>query len=449
MTEAAAAPGRRAAGGRRRGGVLARTAAAAAAALAVMAPVIALGANTDVLAAAAALGQIALALPLLLILAPSLPAGFWRRAAPVGGLFLLALGWAAAGWRLGGPPGPRHPAPDAAPLEIVKLAGAGAMALIGALVGADPRRRRRFAETLALLALVWTLAAVWMRQVDPEHVFGLQRAPPSLRFSGTLLNVNAAGCVFGMLALIGLGLAQARLGERVARSGRALLRAAMPVAALGATASACALTASRTAVACTAALGLVLLAAGAARRLRGWTVALALALGLGMVAFSGAVGVRMLSVGADAGGRAWLLGHYAGVAAGAPLTGYGLGSFRAINTAGAAADQAVRVWDFGAAHDAPLQAAIEGGWPWLALLAATAAAMLWQSRPAAWAVGARGALRRSFLAAGALALLCSLVDIALNVPAVCAFACTLLGLNWGAGLSSPAPTARDHPARLG
>lgn len=406
----------------------------------VMAPCLALGANTAPLAAIAASMQLLTAGALVWKIGPILPVRFWTRAAPAMTAFAGAMAWAALGSWLADAGLISQLTPDAAPLELAKLAGVGACVLAGAVTGARRRHRARFADLLVWSGLLWVLLCVWMRQLDPLHVFGLDRAPPSLRFSGTLLNVNAAGCLFGMLALVGGARVLTLCAPRQDLHSRAqLLRLGGAIVAFVASAVACALTGSRAAVTLAAALILllsVLELTGRSRRRVG-LIAGAAAVGVAMLALSERFWSRLTSLDTDAHGRAWALAHYAGVALRAPLFGFGLGSFQTFNATALSARDARGIWDFGAAHDAPLQASIEGGWPFCALLALSIGLMAAERfrRRGPRAIRTSGGLRRGFIAAAILALLCSSVDIALDVPAVSAFSGVLLGLAWGPALA--------------
>jgi len=99
-------------------------------------------------------------------------------------------------------------------------------------------------------------------------------------------------------------------------------------------------------------------------------------------------------------------------------------------------------WNFGAAHNAPVQLAIEAGWPGLALLLVALAAIGWQiarARRDWWSVAPLCAL--AAIAGSAM------IDIALNVPAVVALFAVLLGSVWGAALASGTATRRPVAAR--
>jgi hypothetical protein len=94
------------------------------------------------------------------------------------------------------------------------------------------------------------------------------------------------------------------------------------------------------------------------------------------------------------------------------------------------------IWDFGAAHVAVLQAALEGGLPFAGLLCAAVVMLAAPALRAPESGRTRGVLAQGAAAASLLALLCSFGDIALNVPAVAAFAALLLGAVWSNAVSA-------------
>jgi O-antigen ligase len=106
-----------------------------------------------------------------------------------------------------------------------------------------------------------------------------------------------------------------------------------------------------------------------------------------------------------------------------------LGSFIEFNQLHLTSSDALAMWDFGAAHAAPLQLVLELGWPGLVLMSALGVAMGWRiviaGRLHADPIGL------SMMLAIVLALSASLVDIDLNVPAVMALMLSLAGISYG------------------
>jgi hypothetical protein len=158
------------------------------------------------------------------------------------------------------------------------------------------------------------------------------------------------------------------------------------------------------------------------------------------------IGWRWDTLATDASQRAMAYAYYVRMAAAHPLYGAGLGGFHALNLSRLTPAAAPLLWDYGAAHSAWLQAWLEGGWPVAALTALAVTVLI--------VPALAGAVRRGLgnLAGGALAAVlvsgvCASVDIALNVPAVCALACLLLGAAFGARAALPHGVSRRAPGR--
>jgi O-antigen ligase len=255
------------------------------------------------------------------------------------------------------------------------------------------------------------------------------------RFAGSIGNPNAAGVIYGMLSLIALAVARVGFARWRKKPGDGRLLAALAAAAVALVGFALVgTTQSRTALALLVA-GLALeLATGAPgrKRRRGWRAA-------GFVVAAGALAVaaagtldRFAPVEADGVGRGAIWGYYLALAGKAPLIGHGVGSFVELNQRQLTQASAPALWSFGAAHAAPVQLALETGWPGVGLLAVVAALVLGRIirrlRPAADPVGL------AMLLALMMALLAGMVDIALNVPGIAMLASILTGLSWGRAL---------------
>lgn len=413
--------------------------ASLAAAALVFSQLLLLGAVDGPAAAFFALGELAVSVLLILLLDSARADPAWRALAPVMLLFFAALAWAALplvlpGW-IAAPL-----ARDAIPLELLKLAGLGAIWLGGALIGLSSARLQRFVLTFAVVGLAYTLLALWAGQASPFTVWGQPKGAHAFRFTGTLLNANAAGCVFGMIGMIALGLIQSLIKRIDLREARLLdlLRLAAAVCTMIAALGACVLTQSRTALTLATAFGGLLLALEARRNARKRGPSLADRIVLAVV---GAVLVASLGLGAsqvtsrwgtflvDAQLRGDAYAHYFAAIARAPLFGYGLGGFRMLHQSILTPALAAGMWDFGAAHSALTQAALEGGLPFVILL--SGALGLAAADAARLGKADRGAMASGVLAAVGLAVAFSFVDIALNTPAIAALCLMLFGVAWG------------------
>jgi hypothetical protein len=412
----------------------------------------AFGADLGSLATFAALAQMVLAAVALAWLGPAEPLAFWAALAPPLALLALAAAWALLGARLGAPL-----APDAAGPELVKLAGVMAMVVVGALIGRRRDRLEVFSMLTASLGVAYVLLCLILARADPLHVWGYPKDGHAWRFTGTLVNANAAGCAFGMIALVSLG-AGLSVMRRFHLREAGVLGYVRLIAALGGTLSAlaaCALTQSRMSLAATLLLGMAMTLGLVGRQWR-LRSALIAAAGLAAVLVVTAlvlaqIGWRWDTLGADAALRLSAYRHYLTLAAAHPMFGAGLGGFGALNQSTLTPATAPTVWNFGAAHLAALQAAMEGGWPFAALILLAVASLTWPVILDARRQGL-GRLASGALAAAALAALCSCVDIALNTPAVCALAALLLGAAFGAAAPirpSPGKSAGTRaPIRL-
>lgn len=393
------------------------------------------GSNSAFLGSLAALGQMVLA---GMIFARGALSGAVVRAslplvAPMAGLLL----WAMVPLLTAG-----GVAPDLLPQALAKLDGALALLLASAMVGLRAGRWRSFAIVLTRGTALLIVLTVTLRSIDlPPEWRTMMEDPKLHRFSATLGNPNAAGALFAMLGLVASGLAIERFALWYDLPGDKRLYDVMSagLVALGCLAMV-GVTQSRGALLLWLAGEIVLLAmaaqsCGAGPRLRRmgggrWIVPLAGGVLLLVLLLAGETLDRLGVIDADGAGRAAAWRIYGAAAMQVPITGYGLGSFPAWNQTRLTASTAPDLWNFGAAHAAPVQVVLETGWVGLALVLAGLAAWAWRIAPT---------LRQEPVAMGmALAVLvalgASLGDIAMNVPAIVALAACCAGLLWGRAL---------------
>jgi hypothetical protein len=435
-------------------------AAAATLAVVIFAENMALGANTDLLAVAAAFVEILAAIAVLLLVRPE--DGFWKEGGPIFALLALLVLIAAApgigfARALIPPLAGAHAAwltPDLYGAGMARLFGAVALFIAAAAIGFRRGAFRILLGWLAALGTIDILVGLAIRQIDPEHVWGLAKRIHVHRFTGTLLNANASGCLFGVTALLGLAFLQTTLREPPETSGSRgqFVRIAASLAALFGGLGACAISGSRTALALTAAAALLLVARDAGRGLSGsrlWMLAgLAGAAALFLWAFSGATVDRLDSSGEAGLERLQIWSHFVDYARQAPAFGYGPLSFSALNTS--RLDQpadAIGLWYINSAHNKPLSLMIEHGWLFCAVLAAVllamAAAMIRSGRPER-----RDPLASASFAAVFVIVGCAMTDIALDVPVVAALLIVLWSGLWGRSLRLRADgQRRQAPAR--
>jgi O-antigen ligase len=249
------------------------------------------------------------------------------------------------------------------------------------------------------------------------------------RYAATIGNWNAAGAYFGMIATLCLAVLLTR--SEPTRPRWPWLFALSLMAAL----VLCMATQSRSAFTLTAmALAIVVAwqpraASNPGRKRHVAVLVLPLGLAIMVVAYVGSEALfpRYRALSTDSLSRWDIITTYWSYTLDSPLWGWGPGSFFELNQARLTPATALRFWSFGAAHNAPLQIALEAGWPALLLLAAGVAAIGQEVARRTWRMEDIGLIGALAIAAGA-----SLVDIAWNVPAVGALSCVLLGTLWGA-----------------
>ncbi|HJO67241.1 MAG TPA: O-antigen ligase family protein [Sphingomonas sanguinis] len=392
---------------------------------------LAFGANGPLLALLAAAGQMAVAIAVLVLLAP--PAAFWRAAAPVLILALATIGWVALHAL------PRHAvAPDLVAPGVVRAIGLLALLLASAWIGYRRGLMRIAIGWIVLIGLIQIATGLILRGIDPGHVWGVDKGILVDRFTGTSLNANATGCLFGVIALLGLGrwLTLMRESGEDRDSGVVARIAAMLGLTMGT--GACFITGSRTA--------LLLLVIGLAfvagrdpllrrRLLRPKGLALLAVAGFVLIMLALTIGDvtmdRMTMTSTDAVTRVEIWRHYAGLAAKSWLWGYGPLSFDEVNLMSLrTAEQANLLWYVHSAHDEVLSLLLEGGVPYLLLTMATMAAILLDIHRHRDAKRA-DPLLRAMMVATTLVLACAMVDITLDVPAMAGLTTVLIGLPWG------------------
>lgn len=392
-------------------------------------------------------------------LAPS-DARLIGRMAPVAVPLVVLLGWTALPFWPDLSPG--LIAPPAAP-DVLLLAWCHAFSLIAVVLGCGVAARlagfmRTTARWLCLFAAVLITGTLALRAFgDPAMVQRLIVDQRYHRFAGLMGNANAAGIGYGMISLLFHGVARDQWRAWQARQHRQPPVGAM-IATFGGvvTLVLVALSQSRTALAATViahgAFGAsILFPRPNDHPLLRRSVLTAAVIVAGAAAWgsAGAVMDRYATLGEDGSSRVAILRHYAHLASTAPLTGYGLGAFDTVNQRHLTSDTVLLVGDFGAAHNAVLQLAIEAGWPAVAFVAAALIAIAWRiARNATREDGRTATIGRAMLCSVAVAAAGSLVDIALNVPAIAALTAALLGTVWGRALvdrTAPRSFESAHP----
>lgn len=392
------------------------------------------------LSTGAATLQALMALVIVLCVRDTVPE-FWVRVLPAAAFFaaMIVAGVLVIAARSGNP----VPVDQAlASIELVKLAGCGGVFLTFAILGTERGRLRLILAALAIFGGCYALVTLWFYQEDPTHVFGVAKGLRFNRFTGTLLNANVAGCLFGVFALLTLGWLQGLVSQR--RWALVSIAAVSLMLCLGGMVQ----TQSRAAFVLTFLLVGALLCLRFFRSRRGERIGRATIIAIGVICLviaSVAATQGLLSrfglLGADWQTRMMSFRIYSALAEQAPLWGYGLGEFPRIHAMLLTPENATLLWNFNAAHSAPLQFLLEAG-PVLSILLCGALTylatfvMFSRARPADMQFYAA-------IASVVLVMGCSLVDIALNVPAVAALAAALGGLVFGASAAPYALNSRS------
>lgn len=329
----------------------------------------------------------------------------------------------------------------------LQAASLGAICFGAALLGMDRALARRAHIALASLGICYALVCLALWQ---WHGQGDRRLPDGwavTRFAASLNNPNVAGCLFGMLAVLTLGWLLRTTSERPFDGRRAVTSIWIGLG-LALLIGACGLTGSRASVAVSLASMTLLATACVLKRRTSQPAKIvvvttaAAALIAVILTASSALQARG-EIANAAHGRLLGLATYGDLSLRHPWLGMGPGAFRQISTAALDARSVDELWNFGAAHNALLQAGLEGGWPY-ALLAVGAVGL-------AGCAALRGGLNSrettglSMLFAALVAAACGLVDIAMNVPAIADLAMLLLGLSWGRAFGAGSHSQR--PAR--
>ncbi|WP_165911528.1 O-antigen ligase family protein [Sphingomonas sp. PP-CC-3A-396] len=394
----------------------------------VFAQLVDLGANTTLFSAISAVADVMVAIIVVILLRPD-PV-LWRSLASVIVPIIAALLWASI------PSFGHGPTPISATVGLANLAGAFACLVAGFAIGARMGLTRRFIDVIVVLGLAYIILSLGLRQEDPLHVWGYDKGLAQQRFTGTLLNPNAAACTFGVIAVLAVGRLQVAVRQSTGRGWPIplLAMAMICVLTIALGLAACALTGSRASLVSSIVAVVALFAIPARRRLRSRgrvrRVIMAVAIALicaGFFAFLQApVAGRFETFSIDAADRWMALTHHLALANRAPWFGYGLGSFPTVNAAHLTPANVDILWNFGAVHNIVVQTAFEAGWPFPCLMAVAVIAgirILVRARK----LDSADPLMLAQTFAVTLVFACACVDITLSIPALVALTAVLSG----------------------
>ena len=364
----------------------------------------------------------------------------WRRIMPVAVPAVLAISWVSLiqiGFRPFEPAITVPLAPDLFMAKMLGLWGGLATLLAGYFMAWNrPYSDKAIGLIVAFLCLV-LLFGIVLQAVGTSGIFDFWATGRRGRYAGTAGNINVTAAVAGVVSILAFSqllqnLPAARAEPKVDMAGGLL---ALSIAlAIGF--SMIIVTQSRFALAATSALLVALGGYWVPRRATGKKVpllpvavvsaALLVLLWIG----SGPIFDRFDELGGDAGIRLMMWRQYWDIAWQSPIYGYGPGSFPTVNAHYLYSPQLKESLAIvNSAHNLPLQLMIVGGMPYLALM--TWAGAGWLTRIA------RSFLRNAFsaadlglMAAIALMLGFSMVDIVLDMPATIQIMLLLAGMLW-------------------
>jgi O-antigen ligase len=405
----------------------------------ILAHYLAIGANTGPFAMAGATIIFATTLVVAWLVTPD--AHYWRGAWPafVGlciALFVAALPAIRAGDR----ERPDLLAPDLFAFGMIRMGAGMALLMAASWIGYRRGGLRLLTGVVVTAGAIDIAVGLLLREIDPRHVWGMSKGINTYRFTGTLLNANASGCIFGVTAILMAGLLRDALLHPTTyglRALRPIFHTLLIVVAFGT----CLITGSRTASALTlfalAAVWLVDARVGRTVSRRtiilfsgvGLLLLIAIILGLGSTTTD-----RIGLLHNDATQRQAIWAAVLDAARHAPWLGYGASSFDAIKDAAMYDPGRARLlWYVNSPHNIVIGMVLDHG---VVFLAATIliALTMWPSFVRVWRERGHHPVGVSGLAACALIVSCASVDIALDVPAIMAIFLLLLGLLWGRGL---------------
>jgi len=364
---------------------------------------------------------------------------------------LLAAGLAMTPWAIGGPNPVWTYVPSAMPaavldrsavfIEMVKLCGLACMFCVGALIGQDAERGRRFLHLLLIAVGLYAAWAFVSHLADPRTVMGVAKIFHRDRLTATFLSANTAATLLGYVGVLTAALLLERVRE-ASRGGWRLDRVASAggpaLVALAIILVSVILTASRAGLAATFA-GLVIFAIWELfsqpwrkPSIRTLLIGGGVLVGMVVLVFTAdLVSSRLVDLSADSAIRRELFESHWRAFLASPWSGYGLGNFYAINRMIETPTNYGNLSYVRAVHNVYIQWLDEGG--------VTAAAPMFAS--IGWILGATalGAHRRrrmtswmrALVAASAVILIHGATDYALQVPSIAATWACLLGLGFG------------------
>jgi len=335
-------------------------------------------------------------------------------------------------------------------IELVRLLVLAAAFAFGLLTGASDRRSELMLRILAGLACVYAVVSLIQFVAAPSYVLWLSKSAFQDRLTGTFFSANVAACAFGVMAMLMLSTIDVRLLGLPGRSSKDWVFI-IEYAGAAVILACVVLTASRSGAVATV-LGVIVLlgltkwrspsdAPGGRRQWLFYLAAAAFALGL---VFAAQVLMnRLSSLDSDWNGRRTLFAMHWAAFLKSPVTGYGLGSFAALNKLLVTPSTFGALWYVRAAHNVYLQWLEETGVIGAALMFTIIGAILFEIIRGLARRHAMRSLMRGVLAASAVLLIQGLADFTLQTPGVAILWALLLGLGYGVATGGQMSIDRD------
>ena len=335
-------------------------------------------------------------------------------------------------------------------IELVRLIVLATTFAVGLLLGGTDERAQLTVRLLSIACCGYAVLALVQHVVWPGNVLWLPKSTFQDRLTGTFLSANVAAGAFGVMGMLVLSTIDVRLLAVPGRTSRDLTfvaqyaGAAVLLACLVLTASRSGAVAFFTAIGFTVALSNWSKPLDAPPSPNRWVLfgVPTLLMG-GLVLAAQLLTSRLVSLDTDWNGRRTLFSLHWNAFLQSPLTGYGLGSFSALNKTLVTPSSFGALWYIQAAHNVYLQWLEETGVVGATLMFAIIGVILFEIIRGLARRHAMRSLMRGVLAASAVLLIQGLADFTLQTPGVAILWALLLGLGYGVATGGHSGVERD------
>jgi O-antigen ligase len=335
-------------------------------------------------------------------------------------------------------------------VELTKLIGLAAAFCTGVLLADTDRRAELTLRTLCVAGALFALFALLQHVITPTRVLGAAKILFADRLTGTFLSANIAAGFFGGIALLNLATLDA--GQQVHASRiEGDVRFILRYGALILIFACLVLTASRLGALAVMAglavsLGLSLFKErDAAISLRSQTTSRLVVSGVFLLlAVAGQLLIsRFGEVDGGLNGRSVLFTEHVQAFLASPLTGYGLGSFTAVNDQLVTPENFYAMWNIRAAHNVYLQWLEETGVVGALLMFSVIGLIHWEIFQGLRSRQSMGWLMRGVLGCSTVLLVQGFGDFTLQTPAIALMWALLLGLGYRVAIGGGRAVARE------